>query len=156
VTTKVRLSYQSSSSICFFLLSLWIDSGGGGQFYFYFLSLLLFIFSSLPVSRSCIFPLLSNSIHFCFCFPWFLFLYVSLFFRVGFLGKHKHTKYLSLSSKSTSSWGGCETRAARRSRTTPTSPGRRLVFFFSLVVFPRLSLLSVFPFSCICCGSKFS
>jgi hypothetical protein len=36
-----------------------------------------------------------------------------------------------LSSKSTSSWGGCETRATTRSRTTPTSPGRRLVFLLN-------------------------
>lgn len=54
-----------------------------------------------------------------------------LFFPCWVFGKTH--KYLSLSSKSTSSWGGCETRAARRSRTTPTSPGRRLVCFFSFV-----------------------
>lgn len=59
--------------------------------------------------------------HFCFSI-YFLCLSSVLVF---FLGQ------FSLSSKSSSSSGGCETRAAGRSRTTSASPVRRLVFVVS-------------------------
>ena len=55
-----------------------------------------------------------------FCFSLILYFYVS--FPYWFIGQ------FSLSSKSTSSSGGCETRTTRRSRTTPASSVGRLVF----------------------------
>ena len=61
-----------------------------------------------------------------FCFSLILYFYVS--FPYWFIGQ------FSLSSKSTSSSGGCETRTTRRSRTTPASSVGRLVFVLSCLL----------------------
>lgn len=102
--------------------------GVGSFLLLFFFGYCLFSFGSsrfiiVVCSFLCYFPLLYfflfhvNSVHI------LLFFYFMFSFRVGFISVSVN----SLSSQSASSSGGCKTRAPSRSRTTPTSSGRRSV-----------------------------
>ena len=97
------------------------------QFFIWFHFLLLVFYFFIFFLAVDFFPPRSSFNSRChFYFSLILYFYVS--FPYWFIGQ------FSLSSKSTSSSGGCETRTTRRSRTTPASSVGRLVFVLSCLL----------------------